>query len=173
MFCFFISTNDHNSHINKKYNNFEKHQAEPQSRKKRLGSNAIRHIFHGVIDLNNDGILVAQGVHSLVDCPSNVKVVRRIQKPDRNNVYAVRLAMTDLETGKIYKKNSTMFPETWSKERIIAEVESVLERITICPTTTGKSLTLCFSSLTSPSGIPLNIIYENGRPVSAYPIWQK
>ncbi|CAF2504411.1 unnamed protein product [Rotaria sp. Silwood2] len=153
------------------YINDDKHQIKSELTGKKLGSTALRHIFQGEIEANTSGIVVAQGLHSLVEQPNNVKIMKTIEKLDKNGVYIVKLAMTDLTTGKIYTKRSTMFPHTWSKQRIIYEIESVLPAITIFPATTSSSY--CVLKKTSSNGIPLNIIFQNGLPLSAYPTWKK
>ena len=149
----------------------EKRQIQSELVAKKIGPWTLCHVFQGHISKNHSGIVVAQGLHSLVEHPANVKIIRKRAKTDVHGVYGVKLAMTDFKTGLVYRKNSTMFPDTWSKERIINEIESVLSKITVNPELVSHSYFIIEE--VSPSGIPLKLIFYNGLLESIYPIFTK
>lgn len=58
----------------------------------------------------------------------NVKVLQVIGKPDKNGVYQARVAVSDKSGQYVNKTNnggvSTMFPDSWSADRLKVEVDA-------------------------------------------------
>jgi hypothetical protein len=130
-----------------------------------LSGKAVDHVFEG----DQFG-----GYHSTARGENpNVKVlkVRPDRKPDANGVYKVKLEITDPKTGKvIVTKDSTMFPDNWSEQRVLSETYAVMRAN---PPGPPNSKGISVASGRSPSGVVIQIDYRKGVPESFYPIHTK
>lgn len=115
----------------------------------------VEHIFKGNLSKKGD----AKGFHSIV-IGSESKVIKIIKPADKYGVY-----VANVEVNGVTKKGiSTMFPDNWSPQKIIDEVNiAYSKRKPIA----GKN-SLYFSGETS-NGMKIEMQIKNGKIQTAYP----
>jgi len=124
-----------------------------------LSAKAVDHVFQG----DEFG-----GYHSTArGADPNVKVLKVREKPDTNGVYKVKLEIRDPKTGKVVIKNSTMFPDNWSEQKVLDETYAVMRAN---PPGAPNSKGISVAEGTSPSGVVIRIDYRKGVPDSFYPV---
>jgi len=127
-----------------------------------LSAKAVDHVFQG----DEFG-----GYHSTArGANPNVKVLKVRQAPDTNGVYKVKLEIRDPTTGKVVTKDSTMFPDHWSEQKILDETYAVMRAN---PPGAPNSKGVSVAEGISPSGVVIRIDYRNGVPDSFYPVHTK
>lgn len=87
------------------------------------------------VEINKRGQLT--GGHSIAD--GNVTVV---SKGEQNalGVYQAKISAVDPQTGKTLTKNSTMFPDTWSADRIKYEIDLAYKNRTEFTNKDGRNM---------------------------------
>ncbi|MEJ2308249.1 MAG: EndoU domain-containing protein [Gammaproteobacteria bacterium] len=120
------------------------------------------HIFKG--EINRRG--KPTGFHAMIDgqTPENVRLLRVLDKPNRQGVYTARIAIRDPDSGAWKTKFSTLFPDRMQGAEVIEAILHAYRN-----REQGRS-----RPWRGPSGRGFPIegyLLDNGRINTAYPIY--
>ncbi len=120
----------------------------------------LTHIFEG--EINRSGRPVGFHARPGGRNPSGARVVRVLDRPNRQGVYTAEVEIRT-EDGRWLKKRSTFYPDRMSRQDVLAAILNAYRR-----RTTGRS-----EQFRGPSGAGFTIegYYQNGRINTAYPIF--
>lgn len=98
---------------------------------------------------------------------SNMKIKTIIGETDQNCVWKAIVDVFDRENNKWFSKESTFFPQSWTRTQLFHELKYAYEHRTKVENSQFR-----YEAKTS-SGIPVIIIIKNGKLSSIYPIYQE
>jgi hypothetical protein len=122
----------------------------------------LTHIFEG--EINRQGRPVGFHARPGGRDPSGARVVRVVDRPNRQGVYTAEVEIRTRD-GRWLEKRSTFYPDRLSREDVVTAVLNAWRR-----RSTGSS-----ENFRGPSGFGFTIEgwYQNGRINTAYPIFQQ
>lgn len=120
----------------------------------------LTHIFEG--EINRKGRPVGFHARPGGRNPSGARVVRVVDRPDRQGVYTAAVEIR-AQDGRWLQKRSTFYPDRMSREEVVAAILNAWRR-----RSTGAA-----EQFRGPSGLGFTIEgwHQNGRINTAYPIF--
>lgn len=121
----------------------------------------LTHIFEG--EINRSGRPVGFHARPGGRNPSGARVVRILDRPNRQGVYTAAVEIRTRD-GRWLEKRSTFYPDRLSRDEVVAAILNAYRR-----RSTGSS-----EKFRGPSGLGFTIEgwHQNGRINTAYPIFQ-
>lgn len=121
----------------------------------------LEHVFFG--EINRRGKPV--GFHSRpggID-PDGARVIRVLDRPNGVGVYVAKVEIRDRRTGRWFEKTSTLFPDSLSREEVLAAIRNAHRE--------GQGS----EPFRGPSGLGFTIegYFQDGKIATAYPIFER